>query len=81
MTHFPATPKPLNTSCLILGAAEDIIYPPHLFTKEFEKRFPKAKHVYVPDQAHCFKDPNWQTTMAKPLVKWLESQAEDNFIL
>lgn len=77
MSHFPATPKPLDTPALILGAKDDIIYPPHLFKEAFDARFKKPTHIVVPNQAHCFRDAGWQKTMIKPLVNWLEAQVPD----
>eukprot|EP00957_Ditylum_brightwellii_P092074 7010128-Ditylum_brightwellii.AAC.1 len=76
MSHFPSSPKPTKTPALIMGASEDIIYPPELLKKDFDVRFPNATHVIVPDQAHCFVDPGWQNTIVEPLLKWLEVQAD-----
>lgn len=81
MSHFPANPKPLNVPTLIIGAKEDIIYPPHLLSEDFMKRFPKATHIVINNQAHCFKDPGWQDSILNHLVSWLNIQADDNYIL
>eukprot|EP00542_Grammatophora_oceanica_P009385 CAMPEP_0194027824 /NCGR_PEP_ID=MMETSP0009_2-20130614/1872_1 /TAXON_ID=210454 /ORGANISM="Grammatophora oceanica, Strain CCMP 410" /LENGTH=325 /DNA_ID=CAMNT_0038666997 /DNA_START=24 /DNA_END=1002 /DNA_ORIENTATION=- len=75
MSHFPATPKPVQTPALVLGASDDIIYPPHLLKDEFDARFPNATHVVAEGQAHCFVDPGWEKTMAEPLLEWLDKHA------
>ncbi|KAL3927189.1 MAG: hypothetical protein SGBAC_013182, partial [Bacillariaceae sp.] len=77
-THFPACPKPMDhMPALVLGAGEDIIYPPHMFEREFIKRFPKATHKIIPRQAHCFRDEGWQKSMVEPLLHWLDAQLPD----
>jgi len=78
MTHFPDTPKPMDhIPALVLGAGEDILYPPHLLRKAFDERFPQATHKIVPKQAHCFRDEGWQESIAQPLLHWLDAQVPD----
>lgn len=72
-SHFPSKPVPLNTPALVLGASGDIIYPPDVLAKEFDVRFPNADHVICDDQAHCFMDPGWEESMARPLMDWIDS--------
>lgn len=77
-THFPDNPKPMeHIPALVLGAGEDIIYPPHFFEKEFQERFPKATFKTIPRQAHCFRDKGWQQSMGEPLLHWLDAQVPD----
>jgi pimeloyl-ACP methyl ester carboxylesterase len=67
MTHFLPPSGSTNTGSnsiiistkpvLVLGAQQDIIYPPDLLREDFQRRFPNATHVTVPHQAHCFMDP------------------------
>jgi hypothetical protein len=85
MTHFPAAAPAVQhhhqqqqvqtrtTLILVLGAAEDIIYPPHLLANHFDARFSIVTHVIAEGQAHCFMDPGWDLSMAKPLVDWLDA--------
>lgn len=58
---------------LVLGAEEDVIYPPRLLNPIFHRYFPCATERIVPNQAHCFIDPGWQETMVEPLIQWLDS--------
>ena len=62
-----------GTPVLILGADDDVIYPPSVMRPYFETRFPNATHLVAQEQAHCFADQGWQQSMAEPLVDWLEA--------
>ena len=58
MSHFPQSVGVISTKpTLVLGAQNDIIYPPHLLVTDFDERFPNAAHKTVPNQAHYFMDP------------------------
>lgn len=76
MSHFLLGEKEgviSSKPTLVLGAQDDIIYPPHLVRDGFDARFPKATHIVVPNQAHCFMDPPENSTPAMPdsLLGWL----------
>jgi len=74
MSHFFETVGIVSTKpTLILGAKDDVIYPPHLLTHDFDARFTDATHVVIPNQAHCFMDPDDDKTKEKVLVEWLEA--------
>lgn len=72
VSHFPSEVEVINKPTLIIGAAHDIIYPPKLLKDAFNDRFPNSTHVIADDQAHCFVDPNWEMSMAEPLMTWLD---------
>lgn len=74
MTHFPQKVGIISEKpTLVLGAKEDIVYPPHLFQNDFSSRFPNATHKTVPRQAHCFMDSvAWDTDMEDMLMNWLD---------
>lgn len=79
-THFLGVPQDdvdvISTKpTLALGAKEDIIYPPHMLSKDFDDRFPNATHRIIPKQAHCFMDSvsAEDTDMEDSMIKWLDS--------
>jgi pimeloyl-ACP methyl ester carboxylesterase len=75
MTHFipPGTHRDESSILvLIVGAAEDDVYPPAVVKAGFDERFPHAAHFVAQGQAHCFVDPGWEEAMCAPLVAWLE---------
>ena len=79
MTHFPQRVGVLSEKpTLVLGAKEDIIYPPHLFKSDFDNRFPNATHQTVPQQAHCFMDSvsASDTDMEDMLIDWLDENVQ-----
>ncbi|CAJ1335675.1 unnamed protein product [Effrenium voratum] len=71
----PSFPAMRHKPVLLLGAEADVIYPPKALNPYFRKYFAQAEELVVPGQAHCFVDPGWEETMAKPLLRWLESLA------
>lgn len=78
MSHFPQNVGVISTKpTLVLGAAQDIIYPPHLLREDFDSRFPNAEHKTVPNQAHCFMDPveKDSASMKETLLEWLDQVA------
>ena len=72
MSHFPdSSVGVLSTKpTIVLGAAQDIIYPPHLIKGDFDVRFPNAAHKVIPNQGHCFMDGG--TEMEETLIDWLD---------
>ena len=72
MSHFPQSVGLLSTKpALVLGAKDDIIYPPHMLKKDFDERFPNATHKVIPNQGHCFMDGG--TEMEEALIAWLDT--------
>lgn len=69
----PRFPVMAEKPVLLLGAEEDVIYPPRSLNPFFHSYFPRASEMVVPGQAHCFLDPGWEESMAKPLIQWLNS--------
>lgn len=71
---FPAVHpgEDIELPMLVLGAAEDIIYPPPLMKPGFLQRFPGATHVVCERQAHCFADPGWEEAAGGALLRWLD---------
>jgi pimeloyl-ACP methyl ester carboxylesterase len=80
MNHFvpPSCAQDVRThegpEVLVLGAGDDVIYPPAACRSGFETRYPhQVVHAVARGQAHCFVDPGWQESMGKPLLEWLEA--------
>ena len=80
MTHFvpphtPSFPAMRGKPVLVLGGADDIIYPPTVLARHFDARFPSAEHIVASGQAHCFVDAGWEASMVTPLIAWLRGVA------
>ena len=76
MSHFPQNVNIISTKpTLILGADQDIIYPPQFLQKSFKDRFPNSDHIIIPNQAHCFMDPvnDGEMCMEDSLISWLDN--------